>query len=224
MPTTTLIGLDIGQMVDYTALALVERTQEVARHPHETPRADWRPLAESHVHPSPASYVVRHLQRFELHTSYPDIVTRVCALLQRPELQGYPVTLLLDVTGVGRGILDMFRAAQVRPKAVTIHGGQATTMQGHAYHVSKRDLVYSLTSLSQARPVRLALGERLPFAAAVRQEMQTFTAKIHPETAHESFSAWREQAHDDLLLALALCTWWGETRGHLRGGVLPIRF
>jgi len=50
------------------------------------------------------------------------------------------------------------------------------------------------------------------------------SAKIHPETAHESFSAWREQAHDDLLLALALCTWWGETRGHLRGGVLPIRF
>jgi len=25
MPTTTLIGLDIGQMVDYTALALIER-------------------------------------------------------------------------------------------------------------------------------------------------------------------------------------------------------
>jgi hypothetical protein len=125
-------------------------------------------VAEIRAHPSPASYVVRHLQRFELGTSYPDIVARVCTMLQRPELVGRSVTMLLDVTGVGRDILDMFKMAHVHPKAVTIHGGQATTIHGAEYHVSKRDLVYSVTSLSQARPVRLALGERLPFAAEVR--------------------------------------------------------
>ena len=224
MPTTTLIGLDIGQMVDYTALALIERTQGDDRHPHEAPPDDRRSLVERRVNHSPASYVVRHLQRFELGTSYPDIVQRVCAMLQRPELDGRPVTLLLDVTGVGRGILDMFKAAKVYPKAVTIHGGQATSIQGNEYHVSKRDLVYGLTSLSQGRPVRLALGERLPFAGAVRQEMQTFTARINPATAHESFAAWREQAHDDLLLAMSLCTWWGERFGQLRAGMLGLRY
>ena len=171
---------------------------------------------------SPASYVVRHLQRFDLGTSYPHIVERVCAMLQRPELLGRSVTMLLDVTGVGRGILDMFRAVHVRPKAVTIHGGQSTSVHGSEYHVSKRDLVYSLTSLSQARPVRLSLGHRLPFAAEVRAEMATFTAKINPETAHESFSAWREQAHDDLLLAMSLCTWWGETFGKFRVGTVEV--
>jgi len=40
--------------------------------------------------------------------------------------------------------------------------------------------------------------------------MQTFSSKINLETGHESFMAWREQDHDDLLLALSLCTWWGE--------------
>jgi predicted HAD superfamily phosphohydrolase len=224
MPTTTLIGLDIGQMVDYTALALLERTQGDAKHPHEVANDDRRPVAEIRANPSPASYVVRHLQRFELGTSYPNMVERVCAMLQRPELDGRTITLLLDVTGVGRGILDMFKVANVRPKAITIHGGVATSLHGNEYHVSKRDLVYSLTSLSQARPVRLALGERLPFAQEVRQEMQTFTAKINPDTAHESFAAWREQAHDDLLLSMALCTWWGERFGNLRGGMIPIRY
>jgi hypothetical protein len=49
--------------------------------------------------------------------------------------------------------------------------------------------------------------------------MQTFTARIHPETAHESFAAWREQAHDDLLLAMGLCTWWGAQQAHYRAGI-----
>jgi hypothetical protein len=68
------------------------------------------------------------------------------------------------------------------------------------------------------RAVRLALGDRLPFAAEVRQEMQTFTSRINPDTAHESFSSWHEQSHDDILLAMSLCTWWGEEQHkHLAG-------
>ena len=66
--------------------------------------------------------------------------------------------------------------------------------------------------------MRLALGERLPFAAEVRAEMQTFTSRINHETAHESFAAWREQAHDDLILALALACWWGEHQQKYRAG------
>ena len=123
---------------------------------------------------------------------------------------------MLDVTGVGRGVLDLFHAAQLFPLAVSIHGGSTTTHQGREWHVPKKDLVYSLTALSQARPVRLALGERLPFAVEVKQEMQTFTSRINHETAHESFAAWREQAHDDLLLAMSLCTWWGEYQARYR--------
>ena len=38
---------------------------------------------------------------------------------------------------------------------------------------------------------------------------------IDPRTTHDSYAAWREQAHDDLVLAVALACWWGEYR---RGG------
>ncbi len=188
-----LVGLDVGQMADFTALAVLEYVHEVTR-----------------------VYTVGHLQRFDLRTPYPVIVERVAGMLQRPEV-GSDVTLLIDVTGVGRGVLDMFHVAHVVPIAVSIHGGSAVTHQGREWHVPKKDLVYSLTALSQARPVRLALGERVPFAREVRQEMQSFTAKINHETAHESFAAWREQLHDDLILAMSLCTWWGERRGERAG-------
>ena len=136
----------------------------------------------------------------------------------RPEL-GQEVTLLLDVTGVGRGVLDMFHVVKVAPLAVPIHGGSNTTHQGREWHVPKKVWSMPLTALSQARPVRLALGERLPFAAEVKAEMQTFTSRINHETAHESFAVWREQAHDDLLLARSLCTWWGEEQARHRAGV-----
>ena len=31
--------------------------------------------------------------------------------------------------------------------------------------------------------------------------------------------AWREQAHDDLLLAMSLCTWWGAQQAHYLAGI-----
>jgi len=40
--------------------------------------------------------------------------------------------------------------------------------------------------------------------------MLNFRAKIDPATAHDSYSAWREQDHDDLVLSVALACWWGE--------------
>lgn len=213
MPTTLLVGVDVGQMQDYTAVALVERTHAAPQHPNESGTLPGRV--------APAHYTVRHLQRFALHTSYPEVVERLCAMLTRPEIPG-PVTLLLDVTGVGRGVLDLFKQAQVRCVAVTMHGGFSTTHNGAEWHVPKKELVFRLTSLAQARPVRLALGDRLPFAAEVRHEMATFTAKLNPATASESFAAWREQDHDDLLIALAMCAWWGETFGQYRANIIPV--
>lgn len=40
-------------------------------------------------------------------------------------------------------------------------------------------------------------------------ELQNFKVKINPETAHDSYGAWREGQHDDLVLAVALGLWVG---------------
>ena len=34
--------------------------------------------------------------------------------------------------------------------------------------------------------------------------------KIDPLTAHDSYGAWREGAHDELVLAVAVACWYGE--------------
>jgi hypothetical protein len=206
-------------MVDYTALALVERLAPQGPRPHPNESGVY-PEAPPVVH-----YVVRHLHRYPHHTSYVEVVNGVVTLLRRPELAGGPATLLVDTTGVGRGVVDNFKHIGARPKAVTIHGGSRTTSEGDEWHVPKKDLVFALVSLAQARPVRLALSDQLPFAQEIRREMQSFTAKINPETAHESFLAWREQDHDDLLLALAMACWWGSRLDNVgRVRMLPLRF
>jgi hypothetical protein len=50
----------------------------------------------------------------------------------------------------------------------------------------------------------------LPLAQTLVQELLTFRVTIDPKTAHDSYSAWREGLHDDLVLATALACWWGE--------------
>jgi len=37
-----------------------------------------------------------------------------------------------------------------------------------------------------------------------------FKVKIDPQTAHDSYSAWREADHDDLVLSVALAAWFAE--------------
>lgn len=179
-----LCGLDLGQAQDYTALA----------------------IAEQHGASPQASYHVRHLERFPLGTAYPAIVSHVQMLLQRPPLQGQH-TLVVDATGVGRPVVDLLDQAQLVPIAVTITGGDQVQHEGRSYRVPKRDLVGSLQVLLQSQ--RLKVAEALPLAQILLQELLNFKVTIDPHTAHDSYSAWRENIHDDLVLATALACWWG---------------
>lgn len=54
---------------------------------------------------------------------------------------------------------------------------------------------------------RLKVAEALPLAPTLVQELLNFRVKIDPQTAHNSYSAWREGQHDDLVLATALACW-----------------
>ena len=46
------------------------------------------------------------------------------------------------------------------------------------------------------------------------QELQSFRAEQDLRTGHVSYEAYSEQDHDDLVYALAMIAWWGETRGN----------
>jgi hypothetical protein len=48
----------------------------------------------------------------------------------------------------------------------------------------------------------------LPLTPVLVQELQTFRVRIDQATAHDSYSAWHERDHSDLVLATALACWW----------------
>ncbi len=157
------------------------------------------------------SYDVRHIQRWPLGTSYPAIVSDVNALMARPLLLN-AAPLVLDGTGVGRPVVDMFRqSARYAMTPVLITAGATVSTDEAGYtHVPKRDLVGATQVLLQNKQVRI--GPSLPEAQTLTSELQTFQTKISVQTAHESFGAWREGQHDDLVLALALALWFATTR------------
>ncbi len=75
----------------------------------------------------------------------------------------------------------------------------------------KRDLVFTMQVLLQTQQLKVAEG--LLDAAVLVEELLNFRVKIDPLTAHDSYGAWREKEHDDLVLAVALACWYGE-QGH----------
>ena len=180
-----IVGLDLGQSQDPTALAAIERL--------------WRVDSEPDLH-------IRHLERFQLGTPYPAIVASVLAMLATSELKG--AALLVDATGVGAAVVDLFRAADLPLIAVSVHGGDTASGSDTAgYRVPKRDLVGSAQVALQQQ--RLKIAAALPEAATLVKELLAYRVTISA-TGHDSYAAWREQDHDDLVFAVALACWYAE--------------
>lgn len=188
------VGLDIGQSQDPTALATIENVGE-----------------------DPSEYHLRHVERFELGTSYPTIAERVAALMKRDELTVQPrrvggtptpPDLVVDATGVGRPIVEMLEEEGLRPYSIWITGGDSMTREGREFRVPKRELASTVQALLQSK--RLKFAEDLPFREVLEDELQKFRAKINLDTGTASFEHWRERDTDDIVLALACACWYEE--------------
>lgn len=210
------LGLDLGQATDYTALSIIEEPLWAFHEWHSpeafSPRVVKR-LVEKQVNewrPPYPTLSLRHLERFELGTPYPVVVARVASLLRMSPLAGRPCALLVDKTGVGGAVVDMFEQAWLQPLAITIHGGSNVTNDEmrRGYRVPKRDLVGTTQILMQNR--RLRIAGRLSHAQTLRKELLAFRMKLDPRTAHDSYEHWREGDHDDLVLATAIACWYRE--------------
>ena len=185
-----IVGLDLGQVNDHTALAILER-----------------PRIRRTTDPATV-YAVRYLMRFPLGTSYPSIVTGVKEILQRPPLDRAPVFLAVDATGCGRPVCDLLRPIFPSMAAISITGGEQASAGPAGWNVPKRTLAGIVQILLQTR--RLLIAQGLPEAAQLKHELQNFKVKINIATGNESFEAWREKDHDDLVLAVAIAAWLGE--------------
>ena len=181
------VGLDLGQASDYTALNVQEQI--------------WRPEQNRY------EYQLRYLDRVR-GVPYPEIVKRISNMMQSDKLDASePPKLIIDKTGVGAPVCDMFKVGPIKPIEITITGGQKPSAVLGGYHVPKRDLVFALLGVFQSGRFKVAQG--LPLAKPLTEELTNFKVKISKE-GHDSYEAWREGVHDDLVLSAAMATWYGE--------------
>lgn len=176
------IGVDLGQAADYTAISVVEKKDETAQ--------------------------IRHLERLPLGTPYPDQVQQVKRIFEAITTPASPVKLIVDHTGVGRAVVDLIKTEGMNPVALTITAGSEAIKEGVTWHIPKRDLVSALIVAFQTGKVKISRS--LPEADTLIKELMNFKLKVNLQTGHDSYEAWREGIHDDLVLSVAMAVYAAE--------------
>lgn len=191
--TEYILGLDLGQASDPSALTVTEK---------ETPYVSARHGRE---HGDP-SYAVVHIDRFDLGTPYPEVVRRTAAVQRAPET-GEDPSLVMDATGVGAPVVDDFKEEGLDPVEIIFTSGDSVTSEGKTYKVPKADLATTVQVLLQTG--RLAIAEDLDHAGQLVREMKQFRVKV-TDAGHTRFEHAAESDSDDVLLSLACALWYGE--------------
>ena len=181
------LGLDLGKLRDFSALAVVER---------EEARVGWSPAN------SPTVLRVRYLERIALGTPYTRVVARVAELTRHSNLNGVS-HLIVDATGVGVPVVESLRAAQLGCRgmtAVTITGGDRTRQAsgygvGEHWHVPRTDLLAGLRMLLERG--ELKISKTMREAGTLARELMSM------RSGAENLNG----QHDDLVLAVALACW-----------------
>jgi hypothetical protein len=181
------IGLDLGQLQDPAAIAVVRRAARPG-------------VSDDFFDDGGDVFQVGHLERLPLGTSYPAVIGHVKSLLaQSPK----GTELVLDLTGVGKPVFDMFVMAGLEPIGVMITAGGVETGQAPIFNVPKLVLISGVQVLLHEE--RLKISRRLPEARALTEEMRDFKVSF-TEQGHMTFGA-KKGAHDDLVLSVAIAVW-----------------
>ena len=186
-----VLAADLGQSADPTAIAVLQHK----RMSHLTSKGQETRAGQT--------FDIRHLQRLPLGLSYVEQVAIVAQLLTRSPLRAN-CQFVIDATGVGRAVADLFDGAGLMPEQVTITAGTEQTCAGtRRWHVPKGLLISALDARLHTGELRFAAG--LQEAEAMRDELKDFRRKIS-SAGRFSYNA-REGQHDDLVLATALALW-----------------
>jgi len=174
-----VIGIDIGQKVDPTAIAVVERQDR---------------RGEDH-------HVVRYLERLALGTPYPKIAERLAEVVTGVRAKGgITVTVYVDATGVGGPVVDLLAVAGVKPIACYFTYGDRWTKEGRQVSIGKAWLVSRMQALLQTERLHLPDTDE---ARVLAKELQDYEIRVDQD-ANDKYGAFKVGTHDDLATALGL--------------------
>ncbi len=185
-PVRFTVGLSIGPPSDTTGLVVVETTD---RHDLEGKPHPFLPAC-----PGPARFhAVRHLQRFFPGTSYAEQRDTVGKILENLS----DSIVVVDVTGVGKPIADLFTWPKTSTCYVTLTAGD-TDNSFYRRRLARLDVAAGLQLALQEGRLAIAAG---PLAGDLARDLRTFNPR--PAAGAASELAWRDRPQDDLVYALA---------------------
>jgi hypothetical protein len=178
-----ILGVDIGQKRDPTAICVAETVQREQLH-----------------------YLIRHLERLPLDTPYPAVAARISALASAlAERTGFKPEVFVDATGVGAPVMDLLReqAPEVRSAVAVLF----TAGSGKKPHRHEKKLTLGKARLVSRLQALLRVGRlHLPKtreADALAKELLTYEIRVD-DNGHARFGAFKVGTHDDLVTALGL--------------------
>ena len=217
------VGVDLGQVADFTAITIVEEPlwlTEQTRWALNQPASGWvwpsalEPAWLDRIRqgwraaPTKPPLRIPHLERLPLSTSYTDVVRHVKKLLARSPLSTARTVLVIDYSGVGHGVFDLFVEADLHPVGLTTTAGHEPHQDMAGWRVPKRDLVAAAQAVLQSG--RLKISDQLPDAVTLRNELISFKVRLTANTGHDQYGEWRTGKHDDLVLSAAMALWYRE--------------
>ena len=190
------MGVDIGQKREPTAICVTE--------------IDERRIGRRLVN----HWVVRHLERLPIGTSYPAVAQRLSevsgGIRQKATRRPY---LYVDATGIGQPLIDLLRDETTRLGQITpvyfSHGDQRSH-EGGEIRLGKAYLVSRLQMLLQT--VRLHLPRTVE-SERLAKELLDYEIQVD-EKANERYGAFRVGSRDDQVTALGLAV---HSEPHLPG-------
>lgn len=199
-----VFAVDFGQRSDYTALTInqITTTPNDMREMAKDAMVQWRPKHE-----------LVDIRRWDLMTPYPQIVRDLRRMYDDPRITNYEKHLIIDVTGVGVAVNDTMREHKFEPTCIYITSGHSWHVErvrglGVQFNVPKRELCYKVAVIFDDG--RIDICSELPLAKAMRDELLNFKVKI-TSSGNDTYEAWREGDHDDIVLSYAVGAWWVES-------------
>jgi len=191
-----ILGLDLGQASDPSALTVTEKRVPIRTNLTGTEK----------VREGDPRYAVVWIDRFDLGMPYRSVVRRVAAVQRAPET-GTGAPLVMDATGVGAPVVEMFEDEGLDPVQILFTSGDSVTRDGPKCKVPKADLATTVQALLQAG--RITIVEALKLAPQLVEEMKRFRVKW-TQAGHARFEHATEADSDDVLLSLACALWYAE--------------
>ena len=198
------LSVDLGSEQDYTAFSLIERVEKLQD--KNIVSFNSRPVREEPIIVTAELHLV-HMERVPLKTPYPTIVDKIGFIMNRPEFVDQ-IALIVDRTGVGIPVMQMMYQQGLAPIGISIHGGERVTTSADNYGVPKRDLVMALLTAYQMKRFKTKSPAVMPIIKEFRDELAGFQMKINKMTGADSYEAWLERIHDDLVISAAMGCWW----------------